>query len=339
MSPKVLFICGSRNHTTQMHAISRALPEVDAWFTPYYVDGYLRLLRWLRLIEITVAGYQHTRRCLDYLAENRLRVDYAGAQGDYDLVLTPCDLIMPRNLHDVPVVHVQEGMMDPLNRWSWLWRRLPFLPRWPGSTALTGLSGRYDRFCVASEGFRRQYVARGVRAERMVVTGIPNFDDCERYRQNRFPGHGYVLVCTSDIRETYEHDDRRGFLRWCREIAAGRQLVFKLHPNEKVARAVREIQEECPGAAVFTTGSAEEMTANSAALIVQRSSVALVGLALGKEVHSSYFDVEELRRLLPIQNGATSAGAIAEVCRSVMRGEGLRPELRERKRRLLPAAV
>jgi hypothetical protein len=339
MTQKVLFICGSRNHTTQMHQIARAMPEVDAWFTPYYVDGYLRLLRWLRLIEITVAGYQHSRRCLEYLAAHDLAVDVGGRRGDYDLVLTPCDLIIPRNLHDRPVVHVQEGMMDPLNRWHRLWRRLPFLPRWPGSTALTGLSGQYDRFCVASEGFRQQYVARGVPAERMVVTGIPNFDDCERYRDNRFPGRGYLLVCTSDIRETYEPDDRRGFLRWVRELAAGREIVFKLHPNEKVARATREIREECPGAAVFTTGSAEEMTANASALVVQRSSVAFVGLALGKEVYSSHFDVEELRRLLPIQNGATSARAIADVCRAVLRGEGLRPALRERRRGLLPAAV
>jgi len=325
--PRVLFICGSRNHTTQMHQIARAMPEVDAWFTPYYVDGVLRALRWLRLLEITVAGHGHTRRCLEYLAQHRLPLDYGGAAGDYDLVLTPCDLVMPRNLHDRPVVHVQEGMMDPLNRWYWLWRRLPFLPLWPGSTAMTGLSGRYDRFCVASEGFRQQYLRRGVPAERMVVTGIPNFDDCARFRQNYFPHEGYVLVCTSDIRETYEADDRRGFLRWARELAAGRPMFFKLHPNEKVARARREIQDECPGARVFTDGSAEEMTANAEALIVQRSSVAFVGLGLGKEVHSSHFDLEELRRLLPLQNGATSALAIADVCRRVLNGEGLRPEL------------
>ena len=53
------------------------------------------------------------------------------------------------------------------------------------------------------------------------------------------------------------------------------------------------------------------MIANCAVLVTQFSSTAYVGLALGKEVHS-YFDVEELARLCPIQNGSTSARRIAD---------------------------
>ena len=58
------------------------------------------------------------------------------------------------------------------------------------------------------------------------------------------------------------------------------------------------------------------MIANCDVLVTQFSSTAYVGLALGKEVHS-YFDVEELGRLCPIQNGSTSARRIADVCRAV----------------------
>jgi len=54
---------------------------------------------------------------------------------------------------------------------------------------------------------------------------------------------------------------------------------------------------------VFTTGSAEEMIANCDVLITRFSSTAFVGLALGKETYSD-FDMDELRRLMPVQNGS-----------------------------------
>ena len=62
------------------------------------------------------------------------------------------------------------------------------------------------------------------------------------------------------------------------------------------------------------------MIANCDVLVTQFSSTAYVGLALGKEVHS-YFDVDELRRLCPVQNG-DSARRIADVCRELL---GLTP--------------
>jgi hypothetical protein len=56
------------------------------------------------------------------------------------------------------------------------------------------------------------------------------------------------------------------------------------------------------------------MIANCAVLVTRYSSVVYVGLALGKEVHAD-IDVVTLRRLMPIQNGGTSARRIAAVCR------------------------
>jgi hypothetical protein len=66
---------------------------------------------------------------------------------------------------------------------------------------------------------------------------------------------------------------------------------------------------------VFTDGNVNHMIANCDALVTQYSSVVYVGLALGKEVHS-YLNMDELRRLAPIQNGGASARRIAEhACR------------------------
>jgi CDP-glycerol glycerophosphotransferase (TagB/SpsB family) len=138
-----------------------------------------------------------------------------------------------------------------------------------------------------------------------------------QHRNNDFPYRSYVLAATSDARETFKFDNRKRFLRTVVERAKGRRIIFKLHPNERVERATREIRRHAPGALIFQDGDINPMVANCDVLITQYSSVAYVGLALGKEVYS-YFDVNELQRLLPVQNGGTSARNIADVCRSVL---------------------
>jgi len=313
---RVLFICGSLNQTTQMHQIARELPEAQHAFTPYYADGLLEACRRGRLVEFSVLGDKLRRRCLDYLKRERLPIDVGGRASDYDLAVTCSDLVVPRNIRRRPVVLVQEGILDPDSLGLRLWRRWRFLPLWVGGTATTGLSRRYDRFCVASQGYRDVFARNGVPADRMVVTGIPNFDDCRRYLDNDFPHRGFVLVCTSDARETFKRDDRASFIKTCVEFAAGRLLVFKLHPNENVARATAEIRRHAPKALVYADGSAEQMIANCEALVTQWSSTVFVGVALGKEVRS-YHDLDEVRRLLPEQHGV-AARKIADVCRELL---------------------
>jgi len=313
---RVLFVCGSLNQTTQMHQVARELPEVMAVFTPYYADGLLEACRRLRLVEFSVLGDKLRRRCLDYLERERLAIDVGGRAGGYDLAVTCSDLVVPRNLRARPVVLVQEGILDPDSLGLRLWRRWPFLPRWIGGTTTTGLSRRYDRFCVASQGYRDVFTRNGAPPERIVVTGIPNFDDCRRYLENDFPHRGFVLVCTSDARETFKRDDRAAFIADCVEFAAGQPLIFKLHPNENAARARAEIARHAPGARVYADGSAEHMIANCDALVTQWSSTVFVGVALGKPVHS-YHDLDEVRRLLPEQHGH-AARRIAEVCRELL---------------------
>jgi hypothetical protein len=327
----VLFICGSINQTTQMHQIARELPEVDARFSPYYGDVGFEIARRLGALESTIGGDKLRGRCLQYLRDHGLPIDDGGRRRDYDLVLHCSDLVWPRNLDGKKVVLVQEGMTDPESVLFPLIRRLPSLPRWLAGTSATGLSDRYTRFCVASPGYRDLFVRRGVRREKVVVTGIPNFDSCRSFLDNDFPMKGYVLVCTSDIREVFWYEDRLAFLRRARSLARGRSLVFKLHPNEKLPRAVDEIRRVAPEATLFTSGCAEHMVANCDVLICQYSSLAYVGLALGKEVHS-FFDLAELRGLLPLQHGR-AAKNIADVCRGLLlldaRGAGRAPAAAE----------
>jgi len=181
---------------------------------------------------------------------------------------------------------------------------------------MTGLSDAYRAFCVASEGYRDFFIQRGARPEKIVVTGIPNFDNCRRYCTNDFPYKHYVLACTTNLRELLRYENRKAFIRRALEIAGGRQLIFKLHPNENIERAAREIRAYAPAAMVFTTGSAEEMIANCDALITRFSSTAFVGVALGKDTYSD-FDMDTLIRLLPLQNDSAALN-IANVCRRVL---------------------
>ncbi|MBS1530275.1 MAG: hypothetical protein JSU01_08205, partial [Bacteroidetes bacterium] len=96
----------------------------------------------------------------------------------------------------------------------------------------------------------------------------------------------------------------------------------KLHPNEKFDRAEAEIRQYAPaGTLIYQSGNTSHMIANCSELITQYSTVVYTGLALGKKVHS-YFDINELRRLAPLQNGGTSAKNIANICRAYVEFEG-----------------
>ena len=327
--PRVLFICGSNNQTTQLHQVAREMPDFDHGFTPYFMTGVYELVREWGMLDFTIAGGHWRSGCLEYLRDHELPIDVRGEGYEYDLVVTCQDIVVPRTIRSKRAVLVQEGMVDPPN-WAYhLARRFRWFPRWAASTAATGLSHWYERFCVASDGFRDLFVRRGVRPGSMVVTGIPNFSRCADYRDNDFPYRGYALVCTSDARETFKLHDRRRVLRRAKELAKGRPIIVKLHPNERFERAKVEIRQELPGALVYTKGKAEEMIANCEVLVTEWSSTALVGLALGKEVHS-LFDVDELRKLVPLQTPHAAAN-IAKVCREVVFGvEAVRRHRNER---------
>ncbi len=324
---KILFICGSMNQTTMMHKISTHLSDYNCYFTPYYSEGFIKALSNTSLLDFSLLGGQFRKRTIKYLQENELNIDFEGKNNNYDLVFTCSDLIVPKNIKDKKVILVQEGMTDPENLMYHLVKKFK-LPRWLASTSTTGLSDDYDKFCVASEGYKEHFIKKGVKEEKISVTGIPNFDNCKQYLNNDFPHKNFVLVATSDSRETYKFENRKKFIEKAKKIADGKQLIFKLHPNENVERATAEINLHAPGALVYHKGNTEHMIANCDVLITRYSSVVYVGLALGKEVYSK-FRLDELKKLLPIQNDGTSSLNIATVARELLAEEKLTEPLKE----------
>jgi hypothetical protein len=309
MNYKALFICGSHNQTTMMHKISKHLNGFDSYFTPYYDDGLIGYLAEKGLLEFTILGDKLRRKTEAYLINNSLNIDPNKRNNDYDLVFTCSDLIIPHNIRKDRIILVQEGMTDPENIMFYFAKYLGF-PRYLASTSTTGLSDAYKLFFVASEGYKKLFIKKGVNPNKIIVTGIPNFDNVDKLLQNDFPLKNYVLVATSDSRETFKYENRKKFIQESLKIADGRQIIFKLHPNENIIRATKEINKYAPQALVYSEGNIDHMIANCDVLITKYSSVVYIGIALGKEVYS-YFNIDTLKELSPIQNNGRSAELIA----------------------------
>ena len=310
----ILLICGTLNQTKAMIAIGNELADHNCYYTPFYCDGHLLRASQRGQLDFTVLAGPLRERTATYMRQSKLPVDDRGEARDYDLIVTCTDLILQDNIEDKRIVLVQEGLTEREGFLYWLVRHLG-IPRVFANTAAFGLSDGYEVFCVASPGARALFRAKGVRDEKMIVTGIPNFDQVSAYLDNDFPYRDFVLICTSNARETFKYHDRMRFLRDAIKIAAGRPVLFKLHPAEQHDRARREIQSIAPDAVILADGNTEHMIANCTALVAQYSTVAFTAALLGKEVHS-YIEPEFLRQALPIQNGGTSARNIAEVCRA-----------------------
>jgi hypothetical protein len=322
---KILFTIGSPNQTSQMHQISSFLSdEYDCWFTQFYPDyGFEKLpLKW-GLLENTIMSGHFKAKADKYLADNGLQNDYRAEKNDYDMTVFCTDLIVPRKLQKGKKVWVQEGMIDELTPWSKVVKASGIIPRYFAmGTALNGSSNLCDIYCVGSEGYKNYLESMGTDRNKMVITGIPNFDNIPSFVYNDFPYQDYVLVATSDIRECFRQDDRMGFLQDCKKTIGDRPVIFKLHPNEIRDRAEQEIREVFgPDAMIYQEGDSNHMVANCQELITQFSTLVYVGIVLGKKVHS-YFDLNELYRLVPQQNQATSAEKIADICRGYIEYNG-----------------
>lgn len=317
MRKNILFICGSLNQTTQMHKIAQNMSEHNCYFTPYYAEGVEHFATKMGWLNFSVLGGRHQRDTRKYLADHNLQVDERGENHEYDLAVICSDLIIQNNIRSTRIILVQEGITEPEGRLYHLYKTFPFLPRYIANTATNGLSNGYDLFCVASEGYRELFIRKGVRSEKIAVTGIPNFDNLSHHLDNDFPHRDYVLVATTPYRETFRSENRIAFLERCREIAAGRPVIFKLHPTEKVGRARREIKSILPQATIYPKGDVNAMIANASVVITQQSTCTFVALALNKETYT-YLNKDELRRLMPIQNGGVSAGRIAAICHRIL---------------------
>ncbi|HXH17443.1 MAG TPA: hypothetical protein VNJ07_00040 [Chitinophagales bacterium] len=324
---KILFTIGSPNQTTQMHQISMHLPDYDCFFSQHYgKHPWVELGQHIKILDNTIIGVKsHWKKKADaYLAAHGLRNDYrAEVYGNkYDMAVMCIDYTVPKMFRKIKSIFIQEGMIDPLRTLGKIVKFFRMPGYWAFDTSLMGYSNKPDLYCVASEGYRQHYIKMGVTPEKIIVTGIPNFDNAESFRHNDFPHKGYVMVATSDIREAFRNEDRIGFIKKCVEIAAGRPMLFKLHPNENKERAEREIREHAPpGTLIFHEGNTNHMIANCDELICQYSTVVYIGMALGKKVHS-FFDLDYLKKMMPLQNGGKSAERIAQVIKGYMEFDG-----------------
>jgi hypothetical protein len=324
MRKKILFITGSINQTTQMHQISKQLPEYDCWFSQIFTDS--KILKSAQKLtgvgDNTILGGQFKVRSEDYLKKNQLNVDYGAKKNQYDLVVYCSDLIVADSLRKYKTIWVQEGMIDKPSFVSKAVKKLGLPAYFAGNTALNGSTNQFDIYCAASEGYKDYFTEGGTDRDKLFVTGIPNYDNCVKFLNNSFPYRDYVMVATTDMRETYRHEDREAFIRETVKIADSRQLLFKLHPNEKFERAEAEIKKYAPlDTLIYQSGNTDEMIANCSELITQYSTVVYTGLALGKKVHS-YFEMDELKSRMPIQNNGTSAKNIANICRAYIEFKG-----------------
>jgi hypothetical protein len=326
---KILFIGGSLNQTSMLHKVSRHLSDHDCCFTPYYADGLINLMAKIGLLNQTILGGRHRSDTMHYLEEHGLPVDLRGDRNDYDLVVTGTDGIIQKNIRHKRLVLVQEGMTTPEGLGFQL-VRLFKLPGWVADTSATGLSNAYDVFCVASNGYRDLFIKKGVVAEKIIVTGIPNFDDFASIDTSAFPHKGHVLVATSPQWGWKNRRSRQSFIKRCIGIAGDRELIFKLHPIENARRLIRDINLDAPNALVYWRGNVDEMIAEASTVITHQSSCTFTALALGKEVYSD-LDIKQLKKLVPIQNHGTSARKIARVCGQLLNTP--MPVILQRRRR------
>jgi hypothetical protein len=324
MQQKILFITGSINQTTQMQQIAAELKDFDCWFSQIFVDSPIS--QWIidntQLASKTVLSGQFKDNSQRYCFENNLKIDYRAKINQYDLVVYCSDMVIPDRMLQTKSLWVQEGMIDEYTSLSKVIKKLHLPPFLAMGTSLNGSANLCDIYCAASEGYKNRFAKIGTDAHKIFATGIPNFDNCEQFINNDFPIHDFVLVATSDSRECFRNEDRPAFIQECVRIANGRKLVFKLHPNENFERAVSEIRQNAPdNVIIYTSGNINPMIANCEEFITQYSSAVYVGLALGKKVHS-YFDMDELKSQMPIQNSGTSAKNIANICRDFLNHTG-----------------
>jgi hypothetical protein len=324
MRKKILFITGSLNQTSQMHQISQHLQQYDCWFSQIFPNsGFLKaIIKYTRLAEGTVLTGQFRAKSEKYLLSHGMQVDYGARLNQYDLVVYCSDMVVDPKFKNTKTIWVQEGMIDKRTVLTGIVKALGIAPYFTGDTSLNGSTNQCDIYCAASEGYKKHFNKYGSAASKLIVTGIPNYDNHIEFTKNDFPFRDYVMVATSDMRETYRFENRVAFIKKAVKVAAGRQLLFKLHPNEKFDRAEAEIRKYAPsGTLIFNSGNTSHMIANCCELITQYSTVVYTGISLGKKVHS-YFNVEDLKGLSPVQNGGTSAINIAQVCRAFIEFEG-----------------
>lgn len=308
---RVLMVGGTVNQMRMMHSIAGQLPEAHCFFTPFYHHDSpaMALFERLGLLRYSL-GQEIQSTVLAYLTEHHLPVDYRAQNGPYDLVVLGTDIYIPHNLRPYPKVLVQEGILLPQG-WRYRLAKGTPLPNWIAGGHAAGLSGDYEYFCVASQGYYDWLVETGLDPLSLVVTGLPNFDNIRQDAESAsFPYRDFVLVATSCSREDLRFEDRRGLLLKARAMAGGRTIIVKLHPRENVARATRQIRALLPEAIVYASGDIAPMIAHCALFLTTSSTTIFNALACDRPIECD-LDLALMRRLMPEQNGCAAANIAA----------------------------
>lgn len=324
---KIICVVGSLNQTKQLHLISKHLNEdFDIYFTQIYGEGlFYRVVAESGVMDNTVLGKDSsfTKLSREYILDNQLQYDYrAQSKGNqYDLALLSTDMIVPKTLRRIKSIWVQEGMIDPIKTSGILIKKLGLPTYFTSDTSLNGTSNRADIYCAMSSGYKDYFSKWGTDRAKIIITGVPNFDNIISFAENPYPESGFVLIATSDIRELGGNENRVDFFKKCREIARDRKVIYKPHPNENLNRVTREVKMVIPDVDIITKPVLDTLIAHCDTFITQWSSSAYVGLVMGKTIYS-YFPIEELEANKPLQNGGKSAEIIAQIAREFIAFEG-----------------
>jgi hypothetical protein len=171
---------------------------VDAWFTPYYSDHLHHLvLTKLGFVEPAINGYRRRGICADELNAQGLRSTSVPSGTSTTSGSVPTTRSSPRASRPLP------GSWSRRASWSSPTAHVglaayPLMPRPLATHRHLRADQALHPFCVASEGYRKQFLAEGSSRRSWWSPAIPNFDDFARFSDNDFPHRGYVLVCTSD---------------------------------------------------------------------------------------------------------------------------------------------
>lgn len=323
----ILCFVGSRNQTSQLHQIAQHLEQdYNVYYTQIFGEGkFYKFMAEAGFFDNTVFGLNSsfTQASQAYIRQHQLNYDYRGSNKaiKYDMALLSTDMIVPASLRKLKTIWIQEGMIDPLTAKGLLVKKIGLPTYSTGTTELNGTTNIADIYCCMSMGYKNYFTRYGTDKNKILVTGTPNFDDIDKLKLTEYPEKDFVLVATSDIRELGGNDDRISLIKKVIDIAKGRKIIFKPHPNENIQRIRSEILSLLPNATIITEPILDTLIAHCDTLITQYSSCVYIGLVLGKKVYS-YFPIEELEEKKPIQNYGQSAKNIAEIAREFLEFEG-----------------
>lgn len=319
----ILFLPGTEIHFKQMSEIANSLSDIDIYFAPFFADGKLELLRKTHIFDFifrkTPLGNSSHRKIKKIILESGFKTDEKAKKRDYDLVVVPSDIYLPSKIIKSKIVLIQEGGLYPDNFILSL-VKIGIAPRFFANTAALGLSDKYEFFCVASEEYRKFFIERGIKSEKLRVTGISYYDNFEKYRvyPKKIPKlpKKYVLACMSPSWESLG-------LEWDSLISKARRkakelkipLVVKVHPREERYQ-IRRLRKQ--NILVYQKPTAEYFAASAKYAFVQSSTSIYSLIHFGIPTESTKLDIEKCKKLMAWQNNGTSAKNIAAVCREIL---------------------